>query len=178
MNCRRFQHEIYEYLDGSLSLKAQAAAEQHLADCEACRHVVEAERAIAQRLAQTFRAATQSLRLPPEVGRRVAATVAKQGRASAEPWGGMFSWPRWVWPLAATAAALLLLGGYFYFVGARGPELEQPRPRPTAAAASIQFSYVVPTYTFRREGGFVVDALTYQTNVVNQKIQVELARLE
>ena len=31
MNCRRFQNELYEYLDGSLSPGAQAAAERHLA---------------------------------------------------------------------------------------------------------------------------------------------------
>ena len=49
---------------------------------------------------------------------------------------------------------------------------------PAGEGASIQFSYVVPTYMFRREGGFVVDALTYQTNVVNQRLRVELARLE
>ena len=35
------------------------------------------------------------------------------------------------------------------------------------------FSYVVSTYTFRKEGDFVIDALTYTTNVVHQTLWAE-----
>jgi hypothetical protein len=42
----------------------------------------------------------------------------------------------------------------------------------------VQLSYVVPTYTFRQEDGFVIDALTYQTNVVNERLPAQLARLK
>ncbi len=177
MNCRGFQHEMYEYLDGSLSPRAQAAAEQHLAGCAACRQALQAERETAQCLANTFRGATESLQLPPEVGRRVLAALARQRGASDEPRGEVFFWRRLAWPLAAAALVLLLLGGFF-FVRSPGPGVARPQPHQTGEQASIQLSYVVPTYTFRREGGFVVDALTYQTNVVNQKLRVELARLE
>ena len=101
MNCRRFQHEIYEYLDGSLSPREQAAAEQHLAGCTACRQVLQAERDTAQCLSNTFRGATESLRLPPEVGRRVVAAFPQQRSASNELRGEVFFWRRWAWPLAA-----------------------------------------------------------------------------
>jgi len=37
---------------------------------------------------------------------------------------------------------------------------------------SIQLSYRIPTYTFRKEGDFVVDALSYGTNVINQTLWV------
>ena len=33
MNCRQFQNDLYEYLEGSLSARAQAAAEAHLVEC-------------------------------------------------------------------------------------------------------------------------------------------------
>jgi hypothetical protein len=180
MNCRRFQHKMYEYLDGSLSPRAQAAAAQHLAGCAGCRQALQAERETAQCLSNTFRGATKSLHLPPEVGRQVVAALARQRCAPDEPRGEVVFWRRWAWPLAAAASGLLLLGGFFFFffVRAPGPEMARPQPHPAGEGASIQLSYVVPTYTFRREGGYVVDALTYQTNVVNQKLRVELARLE
>jgi anti-sigma factor RsiW len=178
MNCRRFQHEIYEYLDGSLSPRAQAAADQHLAGCTACRQALQAELETAQRLSSTFQRATESLQLPPEVGRRVVAALAQPRGASVEPHGELFFWRPWAWPLAAAAAGLLVLAGFFFFVQAPGPRMARPQPHAIREEASIQLSYVVPTYTFRREGGFVVDALTYQTNVVNQKLRAELARLE
>ena len=179
MNCRRFQHEMYEYLEGSLSPRAQAAAEQHLAGCAACRQALQAERETTLSLSKTFREATESWHLPPNVGRRVLAVLAQQSRAPDEPRGARLLWRRLAWPMAAAAAGLLLLAGFFFFF-ARPPDPELARPQPALAGeeASIHLSYVVPTYMFRREGGFVVDALTYQTNVVNQRLRVELARLE
>jgi len=178
MNCRRFQDELYEYLDGSLSPRAQAAAEQHLAGCAGCRQALQAERETAQCLSNTFRGATESLQLPPEVGCRVVAALAQQRCAPDEPRGEAIFWHRWAWPLAAAASGLVLLAGFFFFARAPGPEMPRPHPHLAGEGVSIQLSYVVPTYTFRREGGFVVDALTYQTNVVNQKLRAELARLE
>ena len=55
MNCRRFQHRLYEYLEGTLSPGAQAAAEKHLSGCAACRQALGAERQIAQSLSDKFR---------------------------------------------------------------------------------------------------------------------------
>ena len=178
MNCHRFQHELYEYLDGSLSPEAQAAAEQHLAECAACRQALQAERETAQCLSNGFRGATESLRLPAEVGRQVVAALAQPRAAANEPQVEGFFWRRWAWPLAAAAAGLLVLVSFFFYVQAPRPEMARPQPHAIGGGASVQFAYVVPTYVFRREGGFVVDALTYQTNVVNQKLRVELARLE
>jgi anti-sigma factor RsiW len=178
MNCRQFQQETDEYLDGSLSPREQAAAEQHLAECVACRRALAAERETAQCLSNAFRGATESLQLPPEVGGRVVAALAQQRSAPKEPRGEVFFWRGWPWPLTAAAAGLFALVGLFFFVRAPERRMAPPRSHRAEEGASVQFSYVVPTYVFRREGGFVVDALTYQTNVVNQKLRVELARLE
>ncbi len=130
MNCRRFQRRLYEYLEGTLSPGAQAAAEKHLSGCAACRQALHAERQVAQSLSDKFRRTTDSLQLPPEVQRRVLAALAEQRRAPAEEQGSIFSWGRLAWPLDLAASVLLLLAGVFFFTRAPGPHTG-----PRAAAA-------------------------------------------
>ena len=178
MNCRGFQHRLYEYLEGTLSRGAQAAAERHLSGCAACRQALRAERQIAQSLSDKFRRATDSLQLPPEVQHRVLAALADQRCAPAEEQGSVFSWNRLAWPLALAASVLILVAGFMFFARAPGPQTAPAQPHLAGGGVSVQLSYVVPTYTFRREGGFVIDALNYQTNVVNERLPVKLARLE
>jgi anti-sigma factor RsiW len=178
MNCRRFQHRIYEYLDGALSRGAQAAAEKHLSECAACRQALCAERQIGQSLSDTFRQTTDSLQLPQEVQRWVLAALADQRRTPAEERASVFSWGRLAWPLGLAASVLLLLAGVFFFARTPRPQMAHPQPHLAGGGVSIQLSYVMPIYTFRQEGGFVIDALTYQTNVVNERLPAELARLK
>jgi anti-sigma factor RsiW len=179
MNCRRFQHLLYEYLDGTLSRRAQAAAERHLSGCAACRQALGAERETAQFMSTTFRRATDSLQLPSEVQRRVLAALPDQGEAEVQeqPVSG-FWWHRLAWPLAVGAPVLLLLAGVCLYLWASRPQDGPAQPHLAGGGVSIQLSYVVPTYTFRQEGGYVVDALTYQTNVVNERLLANSARLE
>ena len=178
MNCRGFQHRLYEYLDGALSPGAQAAAEKHLSGCTACRKALRTERQAAQFLSDKFRQSTDSLQLPPEVQHRVLAGLADQRRAPAGEQGSLLSWGRWEWPVGLAASVLLLLAGVFFYVKASRPPAGPSLPHFGGAGIQVQFSYVVPTYTFRQEGGFVVDALIYQTNVVNERLPAELARLK
>jgi anti-sigma factor RsiW len=177
MNCRRFQNDLYEYLEGSLSPKARAAAEKHLSECAACRQRLGQEQQVARSLANGFQRAVEPLQLPPSVGRRVLAAMADEGRAAREVSDNVLSWRRLAWPLALAASLLLLLGGWAVLLRAPGPGETHPERRAAESDVSIQLSYVVPVYTFRQEGGFVVDALTYQTNVVNERLYTELARL-
>ena len=177
MNCRRFQHEIYEYLDRSLSPRAQAAAEEHLSACAACRQMVNRQRQIAQSLSAKFRGATESLQLAPDVGRRVIAVLAEQREASDHQQGNVIFWRPWALPLAIAALGLLLLAGFFFFVRPPGPGVPHSQPHIAQNEVSVHLSYLVPIYTFRREGGFVIDALTYQTNVIDESLGVELTRL-
>jgi anti-sigma factor RsiW len=178
MNCRRFQHRLFEYLDGTLSPRAKAAAERHLSGCAACRQALGKERQIAHSLSNSFQRATDALQLPPEVQRRVLAALTDQRDARGEEPHSVFAWGRLAWPLGLAASVLLLLAGSFFF--ARGPRPQTPSPQPHLAegGVSIQLSYVVPIYTFRREGGFVVDALTYQTVVIDQRLPANPARLK
>jgi len=179
MNCRRFQHRLYEYLDGTLSREAQAAAERHLSGCAACREALSAERQVAQSLSDKFRRTTNSLRLPPEVQSRVLAALANPRGARDGDQGRVFWWPRLAWPLAVGAPVLIALAWAFLGVLDPGPQPAPPaQPHLAAGEVSIQLSYVVPIYTFRQEGGLVIDALTYQTNVVNERLPAHLARLK
>jgi anti-sigma factor RsiW len=178
MNCRRFQHRLYEYLDGTLSPGAQAAAETHLSGCAACRQTLQAQRQIAQSLSEKFRRTTDPLRLPPEVQRRVLAAFADQRRAPTEEQGSVFSWGRLAWPLGLAASVLLIVAAVFLCVRASRPRTGPAQPRLARGEVLVQLSYVVPTYTFRQEDGFVIDALTYQTNVVNERLPAQLARLK
>jgi anti-sigma factor RsiW len=178
MNCRRFQHRLYEYLDGTLSPGAQAAAEKHLADCAVCRQALNAERQVAQSLSGTFRRATDPLQLPQEVRRRVLAALADQRRAPAEDQGAIFFWRRLAWPLGLAASVLLLLVGIFLFPQGPRPQTGSPQPHLAAGGVLVQLSFVVPTYTFRQEGGSVIDAVTYQTNVINERLPAMPARLK
>jgi anti-sigma factor RsiW len=176
MNCHGFQHEIYEYLDGTLSLRAQAAAAEHLSECAACRKRVGREQQFARSLSEGFRRATDSLELPPVVGRRVLAALADQRDAAREAPGNVWFWRRLAWPLAMAASLLLLLGGWFFLLRAPGPGKVQPGPDLARGGISIQLSYVMPVYTFREEGGFVIDALSYHTTVVNERLPNEPGR--
>jgi predicted anti-sigma-YlaC factor YlaD len=178
MNCRRFQHRLYEYLDGTLSSGAQAAAERHLGSCAACQRLLERERQIAGAMTARFRQTTDSSRLPPEVERNVLIALAEERRAREDWRGSIVSWCRLAWLQALAASTLLLLAGLFYFARTSVPNAGSPHHRQAAGDVLVQLSYVVPTYTFRHEDGFVVDALTYQTNVVSQRLPARMGRLE
>ncbi len=178
MNCRRFQHRLYEYLDGTLSPGAQAAAERHLSGCADCRQALRAERQVAQSQSDQFRRTADSLQLPPEVQRRVLAALADQRRAPDEGQGSIFAWGRFAWPLGLAASVLLLLAGLFFFARAPRPPTAPAERQLAEGGVSIQLSYVVPINTFRREGGYVIDALTYETVVIDQRLPANPARLE
>ena len=178
MNCHGFQHRLYEYLDGSLSPGAKAAAERHLSGCAACRQALRAERQVAQSLSGKFRRETDSLQLPPEVQRRVLGALADQRGNPGEEHRSVFAWFRLAWPASLAGLVLLLLAGILLFPRGRMAHTGPSQPHFAGGGVSIQLSYVVPIYTFRQEGGSVVDVLTYQTNVVNERLPAQLARLE
>jgi anti-sigma factor RsiW len=178
MNCGRFEREIYEYLDGSLSPRAQAAAEEHLSTCAACRQMLSQEQQAAQSLSNHFRRATDSLQLPPGFGHQVLAELVLEDRPAREHQVIPLFWRRLAWPLAVAASALVLLGGFFFFVREPGPRLGRAQPHSSGNGVTVELSYVVPTYTFRMQGGFVTDALSYRTNFVNERLPASRASLE
>jgi len=169
MNCRHFQNRLHEYVEGSLSAGAQAAANRHLASCSACQQMVRKEQQFAHFLSGQLRQDTETLTLRPEIRRKILAIT--QGAAApptvAESVFGL--WNRFVLNrfirLAAIPASLLLVTAFLlisHLTGAKSHETETARAkdRNLHAAVSIQISYRLPTCTFRREGNLVVDSMS------------------
>jgi anti-sigma factor RsiW len=157
MNCQRFKDQLFEYVEGSLSADARAAADQHLARCDACRQAVRQERQVAQALADRFQQATGKLVLRPQIRSRI---VAVSRRESA-PRPAAAWWHRLAWPVGI--AACLLLAAAFVLAGRfRGARVDP--------AVSIQVSYRVPIHKFRQEGGLVLDTVSYETIAINETL--------
>jgi anti-sigma factor RsiW len=71
MNCRNFQKRLYEYVEGSLSASAQAAAARHLAGCNVCRQAVRQEQQLAQFMSSRLQRDTMALTLRPDIRNRI-----------------------------------------------------------------------------------------------------------
>jgi anti-sigma factor RsiW len=175
MNCQRFQDLLEEYLDDSLSTAKQAAAEQHLAKCAACRAALQRRRQIGRTLSDGFHQLTRPLELQPKVQQRLLNALVTPSTARERRFLPWFS-GRLAWPL--TAAACFLVVAFVlsrHFTGPQNPAVAtNPSPgHVPAVMASIQVSYPVTAYTFQKEGSFVRDTLVYQTVVVNGRLPAE-----
>jgi predicted anti-sigma-YlaC factor YlaD len=172
MNCCRFQNRLHEYLDGDLSRWGKAAAEKHLARCDSCRRALQQEQQFARSLSQELDHAAESLRLSANFRDRLAETLASGAFETAS--ARERSWLRltsdWA-PSAAAAIVIALMGVLFFF--SQPPKTTSIRLPELKNSISLQVSYAVPTYTFHKEDGLVVDALSYHTNVVTETLWVE-----
>jgi anti-sigma factor RsiW len=180
MNCRRLQDKIFEYVDGSLSPRAQAAAKRHLEECDACRQKVNELQRTGQSLSIHFRQATESLTLSPKVTRRIMAAVEEESTSPA----AIHFFARFWQPLAwlGTGVALLLLS---VFLVTGFPNGLRVRHRGTAesfrgdsgAAISIRIAYCEPTYTFRSDGNSVIDSLICQPRIVEESLLLSRSQI-
>lgn len=169
MNCRRFHEQMYEYLDGALSPRERAAAENHLAQCDACRGALREGRQFAQGLSDQLRSRTDSLRLVPEVRRRIVRAVVEAAASRRERTILRVFWQRFAWPLATAAgivAAAVLAVNLLHRGQKSGPEAGSSPPNRVSERVIVSVIYEVPSYTFHREGAAVIDALVRQTNTV------------
>lgn len=168
MNCRRLQDELFEYLDGELSHRAQAAARRHLEQCEPCRQIVQDTLRTSQALSAHFRRGAESLALDPYLQTRIVASVEK----NSTPHGGLPLIPGF-W-----RSSVLLGGGFVLLLTL----MLIPRMRQTGASRSstgnsgpvisLQISSCDPTLTFRFDGTYVIDSLTCQPRTVEESLQL------
>jgi anti-sigma-K factor RskA len=173
MNCRYFQNRLYEYVEGTLSAEALAAADKHLALCSACRQAVRKEQQLAQFLSDRLHHDTETLALRSSDRLRILAAVENKSTSPANEMPILGLWNRLVWPLVM-AVALLLIVAFLrinYFSSAHKTTTAQSSDRDTHSAVSIQFSYCEPTYKFHQEGDFVVDTLSCETIVASETLQ-------
>ena len=175
MNCEHLRENLYDYLDDSLSPSGKAAAEKHLAGCPACREAVQRESQLAQSLFSRLEQAVETVALDSAAQRRMATAVE---RKMAEPRDRPFVlfWSRLAWPFA-TAAVILMVAIWTgrHFVAGRNSRLETARiPAPADnREVLIHVSYSMPSYTFRKEGNLVIDALTSDTLVADGALLVK-----
>jgi hypothetical protein len=108
----------------------------------------------------------------------VLAELAKEASAVPQEQGTALWWHRLAWPLALTTSVLLLLAVWVALPRGSGSGDLRVQSRAAAGELSVQLLYVVPAHTFRLEGGFVTDALSYQTNVVNETLPASSARTQ
>lgn len=170
MNCRRFQDQLFEYVEGTLSAGELAAAQQHLGICAICRRAVQAEQQHAQVLSTRLRQASEHLTLRREIARNVLRDSRVVRRDLSESIAGLwFRWRR----LAALPASLLLvtaclLAFHFFRMPHRQTTPVAIATHPASnehPTVSLEISYHVPVYEFRQEGNLVVDSFVDETVV-------------
>ena len=175
MNCEQLHEKLFDYLDGSFPPSEQAAAERHLAGCPACREAVQRGSQLAQSLSRQLEQAGDTVVLDPAAQRRLAGAVKRQFAESRER-PPVWFWNRLALPFAATVAVLLVaLWMEHHFRPGHHPPLEAAHLPALADnhKVVINLSCSVPTYTFRREGNQVIDALTSDTVVADGSLPLE-----
>ena len=140
MNCRDYDTQIGDYVDGTLDEHARATLEAHLSTCAPCRAVVADLEVI-----RTTSLALESHVPPPHAWTRLASAIEAEPRRFPAVWG--LPGGRW-WQTFASAAATILLVVSLSWIGGRlVPVAEEGRlarvtPAPgSEPAASIAAEY-------------------------------------
>ncbi|MGA2175803.1 MAG: zf-HC2 domain-containing protein [Verrucomicrobiota bacterium] len=178
MNCRDFQDEVFEFLDGTLSPGKRARAERHLAQCGVCREALRRHQQLAQSLPARLRRETESLALRPEVKRRIEAAFAEAATAPAAEHPLLGFLRQFAWPAAIATALFVAVGlslyGPFRAHVQNTETARQPEHNAAPVAISIRMSYCDPTYVFHRENNLVIDVLTCTPQVVEENLRLSL----
>ena len=131
MNCRDCHNNLFEYRDGTLSEKARAAMDAHLASCAKCRAELAEERALAGELKDAFDSATADVSLPPQMTWKVRAALAAESQQAHGKEVKMKGWTRFTlkWgALAGTLAiAVFIIAIIFVGKGGRPPRAQIER---------------------------------------------------
>ena len=173
MKCERLQEILYDYLDDTISPAEKACAEEHLLGCSACRQELQREVLFAQTLSGRLGQAVDKITLDSNAQRGMVRAVQRQVGNPSER--GSFSfWGRLAVPVLASG--LVLIGaiwiGYRFFNG-QSPISNSPALLTTSSReVPVHDSYAVPTYTFERKGGLVIDALTDDTRCIDGALLV------
>ena len=177
MNCEHFQKQLLEFVDGTLSAGARAAAERHLANCDACRQAVRQEQRFAQVLSDSLRQETEVLTLRPEILQNLLTAARRKPAPSTMLESIIGLWNRFTWQ-AAIFMSVLLAASCLVIIHFSRPRTsttetarsDEPGPRAVVSpypAVSIQIASRVPAWKFRREGNQVIDTLSDETVIAS-----------
>jgi hypothetical protein len=159
MNCRKFIHDLPEYLDRTLKGRRLAAAQEHFNRCPECRLAVQREQAAGRAVRDALERAADPLSLSTELAGRILAASAAQTKIPAQPteiysWSWLRAHPfRSIAAVFAIASVLLL-----------SRKLSR-HPAETSFTGADRGSYVVDVpfqtevHLFQLRNGTVVDTV-------------------
>jgi anti-sigma factor RsiW len=175
MNCQKVKDLMLEYAEGSLPRREHAEFEAHLAACDGCAEAMRREKQIEARLSASFRESVRTLSLGEQGHAKLLDALARPAKPAQPAWARILA-RRWIELTAAFGATVALLAVLVWLGTQRHA---QPRSQPlavetpsmqvpeTRSTIQIRLPSVIRSYTFHRDGDFVVDTLVEQTNLVN-----------
>ena len=171
MNCRQFQEQVFEHLDGEISPDARTKAEGHLAQCGACREVLRRQRAVAQGFSERFHRDAAAITLRPGAEERILAAMENRVRGKEERRRSPSLWVRLGW--IGGLAACVVLGVWMAGLNGRpSPRKFVQAPKETRATVSVDMAFGVPTWVSRQEGNEALDTLVFEPRMASQTIHL------
>jgi anti-sigma factor RsiW len=170
MSCADFKNLLFEYLDGTLPPDSKKACEQHLAQCEPCREEWARHRTLAEEISERFERQTEGLALASAARARI---LEECERGSiVEEFTGFWRRSSWRWGIAGLCVLALTL------IGIRAVKEDSVASKDTVIPTTIfvRIPQTIPTYTFHKEGRYVIDSMTYRTNLVQETLWANYRR--
>lgn len=163
MNCNNFKAVLHEYLDETLDADVQAAAREHLQQCDDCRRAVMREETLAKSIRHSLDQATAGLTLRPEMRRDILQALEAK---TAPPNSWLHAWRSFISIAMRPARAgvvllcflLLFFGVQFYRRTAKNASTE-PTPQTGHYTWVIHVPIPAQTYMFQHQNNAVVDAI-------------------
>ena len=167
MNCGTFHDLLHEYLDERLDAEDQAAAREHLRQCDACRRAFLREQALAKSMRQFLDRATAGLSVRPGLRQNVLQALKPEPVASNNWWS---AWQRFI-SIRPAGAVAALLGVVLLFVGIQFYRRAAKDATPQTIAQTGHYTCVInvpmqtQTHVFRRQDNTVEDVIVSSTSV-------------
>jgi hypothetical protein len=127
-----------------------------------------------------FEQAVAGVQLREHVRRRIVAAAMDREITEPRRRGSVEVWRRLFVPVALAGAvgAVMLVATISPRRGSvhsEDPQREVVRvsPHPSAREVAVRVTYCVPSYTFRREGNTVIDALTFEPQIAEGALLVK-----
>ena len=167
MNCETFHDLLHEYLDERLDAEDQAAAREHLRQCDACRRAFRREQALAKSMRQFLDRATAGLSVRLGLRQNVLQAL-KPAPVAPNNWWSV--WQRFI-SIRPAGAVAALLGLVLLFVGIQTYRRAAKDAPALTVAQTGQYTCVInvpmrtQTHVFRRQDNTIEDAIVSSTSV-------------
>lgn len=167
MNCETFSDLLQEYLDETLEAQVQAAAQEHLRQCDACRQAFRRQQALAKSLRHCLDRATAGLSVRPGMRQDVLQALKSEPVTSSNWWSA----GRRFIPLRPAGAVATLLGLLLLSVGIQVyRRAANDGASPTIAQTGhytcvINVPMQTQTHVFRRQDNTIEDAVISSAGV-------------